>query len=112
MKKIAILLTATALACTVGATGVWAAGQGRGAAQRACGTAAYLFTDENGDGVCDYQAAGTCRNDTDGDGVCDYRGTGTCRNDADGDGICDYRGTGICRKEGDGCRGGQRACLG
>lgn len=88
MKKIAILLTATALACTVGATGVWAAGQGRGAAQRACSTAACRFTDENGDGVCD------------------------CRNDADGDGICDYQSTGTCRKGGYGCRGGQRACQG
>ena len=88
MKKIAILLTATALACTVGATGVWAAGQGRGAAQRACGTAACRFIDENGDGVCD------------------------CRNDADGDGICDYQSTGTCRKGGYGCRGGQQACRG
>ena len=94
MKKIAILLTATALACTVGATGVWAAGQGRGAAHRACGTAVCRFTDENGDGVCD------------------YRGTGSCRNDADGDGICDYQSTGTCRKGGYGCRGGQRACRG
>lgn len=94
MKKMAIMLTAAALACTVGATGVWAAGPGRTMARRACNTAACLFTDENGDGVCD------------------YRGTGTCRNDADGDGVCDYQGTGICRNDGYGCRGGQRACRG
>ena len=49
---------ATVLACTVGATGVWAAGPGRTGLQRACHTAQCLFTDENGDGVCGYHADG------------------------------------------------------
>ena len=94
MKRTAVMIAAATLACAVGATGVWAAGPGSTGMKRPCTTARCLFTDENGDGVCD------------------YRGTGSCRNDADGDGICDYQSTGTCRKGGYGCRGGQRACRG
>ncbi len=105
MKKTAMMIAAAALACTVGATGVWAAGAGRAHGNRTCTTAQCLFTDTDGDGVCDYAADGTCRYDTDGDGVCDY---GYCFTDENGDGICDNRTTGGCQGGGHGCHG--RAC--
>ena len=78
MKRTAMMIAATALACTVGATGVWAAGPGRTGLQRACHTAQCLFTDENGDGVCDNRGSYCRFVDADGDGVCDYQGT-NCR---------------------------------
>ena len=102
MKKTAMVIAAAALACTVGATGVWAAGAGRAHGNRTCTTAQCLFTDTDGDGVCDYAADGTCRYDTDGDGVCDYAADGTCRYDTDGDGVCDYAADGTCRYDADG----------
>ena len=58
MTRTATMIAATVLACTVGATGVWAAGPGRTGLQRACHTAQCLFTDENGDGVCDNRGTG------------------------------------------------------
>ena len=103
MKRTAMMIAATALACTVGATGVWAAGPGRTGLQRACHTAQCLFTDENGDGVCDYHADGSCRYDTDGDGICNHAGQDRYFVDENGDGVCDNRGTG-CHGNGWGCR--------
>lgn len=120
MKKTAMMIAAAALACTVGATGVWAAGAGRAHGNRTCTTAQCLFTDTDGDGVCDYAADGACRYDADGDGVCDYAADGTCRYDADGDGVCDHGycftdedGDGICdNRATGGCQGGGHGCHG
>lgn len=74
MKRTAMMMAVAALVCTVGATGVWAAGPGRTGLQRNCTTAQCRFTDADGDGVCDRQ--GRYFVDEDGDGVCDNRGTG------------------------------------
>jgi len=93
MKRTAAMI-AVALACALGATGAWAAGPGRAGAQRTCTTARCLFTDENGDGLCDNRTDGTCRYDADGDGVCDRTGQGRYFVDENGDGVCDNRGTG------------------
>lgn len=60
MKRTAMMIAAAALACTVGATGVWAAGPGRSCLNQACTKAQCLFTDENGDGICDNRADGGC----------------------------------------------------
>lgn len=103
MKRTAVMIATAALACTVGATGAWAAGPGRAGAQPACTTARCLFTDADGDGVCDNSADGACRYDADGDGVCDCTGQGRYFVDENGDGVCDNRGTG-CRSNGWGCR--------
>lgn len=75
MKRTAAMI-AVALACALGATGAWAAGPGRAGAQRTCTTARCLFTDENGDGLCDRTGQGRYFVDENGDGVCDNRGTG------------------------------------
>lgn len=77
MKR-TVAMIAIALACALGATGAWAAGPGRAGAQRTCTTARCLFTDENGDGVCDRTEQGRYFMDENGDGVCDNRSTG-CR---------------------------------
>lgn len=79
MKKIGILVTATLLACTVGATGVWAAGPARNGLRQTAAAVGCHFTDENGDGFCDNHADGLCRYDADGDGVCDNRVAGGCQ---------------------------------
>lgn len=79
MKKIGILVTATLLACTVGATGVWAAGPARNGLRQTAAVVGCHFTDENGDGLCDNHADGLCRYDADGDGVCDNRVAGGCQ---------------------------------
>lgn len=102
MKRTAMMMAVAALVCTVGATGVWAAGPGRTGLQRNCTTAQCRFTDADGDGVCDYRTDGTCRYDADGDGVCDRQGRYFV--DEDGDGVCDNRGTG-CHGHGWGCQG-------
>lgn len=89
MKRTAMMIAAAALACTVGATGVWAAGPGRSCLNQACTKAQCLFTDENGDGLCDHYTDGSChRKDA-------------CYTDENGDGICDNRAD-------SGCHGGHR----
>lgn len=103
MKRTAMMIAATVLACTVGATGVWAAGPGRNCLNQACTKAQCLFVDENGDGLCDNRTDGSCRYDTDGDGVCDLGGQGACYTDEDGDGLCDNRAAGGCQG---GCHSG------
>lgn len=103
MKRTAVMIAAATLACAVGATGVWAAGPGSTGMQRPCTTARCLFTDENGDGLCDNRTDGTCRYDADGDGFCDRTGRGWYFVDENSDGICDNRGTG-CHGNGRGCR--------
>ena len=51
MKKAAMMMTAALLACTVGATGVWAAGPGRNGLRQTAATAACRFVDEDGDKI-------------------------------------------------------------
>ena len=130
-----------AVVLAAGATGGYAAchggwRQGRGAGED-CPHAAWTYdgahchyTDEDGDGVCDY--AGQDRphavcaydgphchyTDGDGDGVCDYAGEDCphtawayegahCHyTDEDGDGLCDYAGEG-CGHEGGFSHGGK-----
>ena len=113
MKKAAMMMTAALLACTVGATGVWAAGPGRNSLQQTAATAACRFVDEDGDGICDNHADGVCRYDADGDGLCDRAGQGSGWVDADGDGVCDNWTAGSCQGGGyggHGCHGWAGAC--
>lgn len=71
MKRTVVMITAAALACTLGATGVWAAGPRRAAACQRETAPLCRFVDENGDGVCDNRLRDGCRYDADGDGLCD-----------------------------------------
>ena len=89
MKRTILMIAATALACTVGATGVWAARADRSAMQHRSTTAQCLSTN----GLC-ADHTGLHYPDADGDGVCDWCASGDCRYDADGDGVCDYAGQG------------------
>lgn len=102
MKRTAMMIAAAALACTVGATGVWAAGPGRSCLNQACTKAQCLFTDENGDGLCDNYTDGLCRRNADGDGA--------CYTDENGDGVCDNRADGGCHGSGHGYGARMRAC--
>lgn len=79
MKKAAMMMTAALLACTVGATGVWAAGPGRNGLRQTAATAACRFVDEDGDGLCDRAGQGSGWVDADGDGVCDNWTAGSCQ---------------------------------
>lgn len=105
------ILLAAALLC-IGTTGVFAAGQWQGR----------NFTDEDGDGVCDYAACTFV--DADGDGVCDNAGmcagrgangmrTGRGANgyganfiDEDGNGICDNFASRVRPQDGSGRQNG------
>lgn len=107
MKKAVTTIAALAIAASVCATGVFAAGQN--------------FRDANRDSICDNRttlcADGSCSSwctgfvDADGDGICDNRADGRCGGrgagfvDADGDGICDNRTAG-CGQGWGGCRRG------
>lgn len=95
MKPLWKGLTAAALAASLCATGVLAAGHhGRGLRQAThdvvCGV---CFTDINGDGVCDYHGTncGGYFVDADGDGVCDNYGTGLGSHHGGGHGGCRNR---------------------
>lgn len=88
MKKLFLGILAVALVLSVGATGVFAAGFGKGCralnTEHVCGyvkTTACRHTDVNGDGICDWCEA-------------DCTGLGRYYTDADGDGVCDNAGTG------------------
>lgn len=98
MKRTAMMIAAAALACTVGATGVWAVGPGRSCLNQACTKARCLFTDENNDGLCNHYTDGSChRKDA-------------CYTDENGDGICDNRADGGCHGGGYGYGARMRAC--
>lgn len=88
MKRMAIMMTAAALACTVGALGVGAAGRNRAGGAR-CTAPRCHYAAQTGAGAW---ACGTggCRYDTDGDGLCDRESCGGFV-DENGDGICDNR---------------------
>lgn len=76
MKKVRTGILAAALLLTIGVTGAFAAGPGRG---RHAGW----------NSSCP-AAGASCRYDTDGDGLCDNCGAGANYVDADGDGVCDH----------------------
>ena len=138
MKKTAIVILAAVLVLCIGATSAFAAGGWGGfglhhsssalTCPSADGTCPYgcqncpnencpagHYTDQDGDGVCDYAGAGqgqaasalTCPN---ADGTCPYGGQ-NCPNencpaghytDQDGDGVCDYAGAGQGQHHGHG----------
>lgn len=79
MKKTITTIAALAIAASVCATGVFAAGRN--------------FRDDNRDGVCDNRTESWCGG----------RGTGFV--DDDGDGVCDNRAAGCGQRRG-GCRRG------
>lgn len=109
MKKAVVGVIAAGMVLSIGATSAFAVGPGSGR----------NFTDQNGDGICDYGGS-TCRyTDADNDGICDSCGmeahcgiaqNGYGRNfvDADGDGVCDHyavsQGAGQGRRARGGCR--------
>ena len=91
MKRIWIKVLAAAAVVAVLATAAVAAGRGiRRAGTGSCPgnrtVAGCLWTDADGDGVCDYcgtvACQGQCRGagytDVDGDGVCDHYGASRC----------------------------------
>ena len=92
MKKSLMVALAVILALIVGATGVFAAGDG-------------CFTDADGDGICDNRGTneGAGKGDRNGNGC-----GGGSYIDVDGDGVCDNRGTGTGggghHGNGNGCR--------
>ena len=115
MKKLWTGICAAAVVLSIGTTGAFAAGMGRGAHHansnsvtsnltyrtQTTSTCAQ-FVDSNSDGICDTCGKGYGFVDANGDGICDNLGThcqnGTCGNgynfvDANGDGICDNLGT-------------------
>lgn len=93
MKRMAMMITAAALACTVGALGVGAAGRNRGSGAW-CTAPACRVAQAKGDGVRAF-GTGSCRYDTDGDGLCDRESCGGFV-DENGDGVCDNRPAAGC----------------
>ena len=111
-KTVSKFLTATVL-FSVGTTCVFAAGLGQKQTdtEQRNGIFDYavncIYTDVDGDGICDYAGRNCLFMDADGNRIAGYAAK-PFYTDADGDGICDNYAAGMCARGGAGRGNGFR----